>query len=45
LLLQYAPEKIQPLHKFKNIDMDLMKLFYNCLDKKGEFYQKGFKNK
>lgn len=45
LLLQYMPEKIQPLHKFKNIDMDLMRLFYDCLDKKGEFYQKGFKNK
>lgn len=45
LLLQYMPEKIQPLSKFDNIDMNLMRLFYDCLNPKGSFYKKGFNKK
>lgn len=42
LLIQKMPEKIQSMSKFKDIDMDLMSLYYQCLDKKGSFYKKGF---
>lgn len=42
LLLETMPKKLQPLSKFKTIDMELMKLFNDCLDKKGKFYKKGF---
>ena len=42
MLLDYMPSKIQSLGSFFKIDMDLMNLFHECLDKKGKFYKKGF---
>lgn len=42
LLIEEMPKKLQPLSKFNSINMDLMALFDECLDKKGQFYKKGF---
>ena len=37
LILQRMPEKILPISSFKTIDMGLMGLFEDCLDKRGRF--------
>ncbi len=39
-LLKEMPTKLLTLESFRGIDMDLMDLFYQCLDKKGKFYKK-----
>lgn len=38
-LVKEMPEKLAPLSSFAKIDMGLMKLFEDCLDKKGEYYK------
>lgn len=41
LLLRAMPDKIRPLADFKHIDMNLMSLFDDCLDRKGKFHKLG----
>lgn len=38
-LVDVMPEKILPMSQFKTIDMPLMQLFEDCIDKKGKFYK------
>lgn len=38
-LVDIMPEKILPMSQFKTIDMPLMQLFEDCIDKKGKFYK------
>jgi hypothetical protein len=33
------PEKILPMSQFKTINMPLMQLFEDCIDKNGKFYK------
>ncbi len=40
ILINEMPKKILPLSKFSNIDMNLMKLFDDCLTPNGKFYTK-----
>jgi hypothetical protein len=42
MLLEKMPKTIKPLSYFNSIDMELMALFDECLNKKGKFYKKGF---
>lgn len=42
ILLEKMPKKIAPLSSFNSINMPLMALFDECLEKKGKFYKKGF---
>jgi len=42
ILLEKMPKTIKPLSYFNSIDMELMALFDECLNKKGKFYKKGF---
>jgi hypothetical protein len=42
LILEKMSDKLQPMSCFSKIDMELMKLFHECVDKKGAFYKKGF---
>ncbi len=44
-LMAQMPPQLVPMSHFKFINMDMMKLFHDCLIPKGEFYKKGFTNK
>lgn len=39
LITQKMPDKLLPTSHFRHIDMNLMGLFEDCLDKKGKFYK------
>jgi hypothetical protein len=40
ILMREMPTKLLPLSTFKSINMDMMKLYEECLDKKGRYYRK-----
>jgi hypothetical protein len=40
ILLREMPTKLLPISHFTSINMDMMKLFDECLDKKGKYYKK-----
>jgi hypothetical protein len=40
VLMREMPTKLLPLSNFKSINMDMMKLFEECLDRKGRYYRK-----
>lgn len=42
LLIQEMPKVIKPLNTFNSINMELMALYDECLEKNGKFFKKGF---
>ena len=41
-ILEEMRKKLLPLNYFNDINMELMNLYNDCLDKKGKFYKKAF---
>lgn len=40
VLIDCMPTKLLPTEQFYKIDMRMMRLFYECLDRRGKFYKK-----